>query len=56
MMIDIHTGLELIPGNHGKDCPGNGENGDECNDMCCCFELRRKHDCTECISVECPPQ
>ncbi len=33
MIIDI-TGIELIPGNHGKDCPGNGENGNEC----CCDE------------------
>ena len=25
--IDI-TGIELIPGNGGKDCPGNGEHTD----------------------------
>ncbi len=58
MIIDI-TGIELIPGNGGKDCPGNGENGnecccDECNYMCCCFDLRRKHDCSECVHTECP--
>ena len=33
MIIDI-TGTILIPGNLGKDCPGNGENGNEC----CCDE------------------
>ncbi|MBP3447951.1 MAG: hypothetical protein J6K51_02890 [Clostridia bacterium] len=58
MIIDI-TEIELIPGNGGKDCPGNGENGnecccDECNYMCCCFELREKHDCNECVLLKCP--
>lgn len=48
MIIDI-TGVELIPGNGGKDCPGNGacvdEDGrpiecccDECDYMLCCYD------------------
>lgn len=48
MIIDV-TGVYLIPGNGGKDCPGNGahidENGkriecccDECDYMMCCHE------------------
>ena len=47
MIIDI-TGIELTPGNGGKDCKGNGnhfdENGklyecccDECDYMLCCI-------------------
>jgi len=59
MIIDKPTGIELIPGNGGKDCPGNGENGneiccDECDYMCCCFHLRGIHDCNECVHLECP--
>ena len=58
MIIDI-TGIELIPGNHGKDCPGNGENGnecccDECNYLCCCTEYFKKQDCKTCVLTECP--
>ena len=33
MIVDI-TGIILIPGNGGKDCPGNGEAGD-----CCCDDV-----------------
>ena len=47
MIIDI-TGIELTPGNNGKDCLGNGhhfdENGkpiecccDECDYLLCCL-------------------
>ncbi len=58
MIIDI-TGIELIPGNHGKDCPGNGENGndcccDECKYLGCCVEHFRKKPCNECVHLECP--
>ena len=28
MIIDV-TGIELIPGNNGADCPGNGEHVDK---------------------------
>ena len=56
MIIDI-TGIELIPENHGKDCPGNGENGnecccDECNYLCCCTEYFKKQSCNDCIHIE----
>ena len=40
MIIDV-TGIELIPGNHGKDCPGNGM----CHALVCC--------CDECDYVRC---
>jgi hypothetical protein len=49
MIIDV-TGTKLIPGNHGKDCPGNGEHEgiecccDECNYMLCCFPQFAKQD------------
>ena len=47
MILDV-TGVELMPGNGGQDCPGNGrscdERGnliepccDECDYMMCCF-------------------
>ena len=35
MVIDV-TGTELIPGNNGKDCPGNGEHIDENGDIIDC--------------------
>ena len=34
MIVDV-TGTELIPGNFGRDCPGNGEHR---NIECCCEE------------------
>ena len=39
MIIDI-TGIELIPGNNGNDCPGNGEHYDKKGKRidCCCDE------------------
>ena len=39
MIFDI-TGIEIIPGNHGKNCPGNGETYDENHHLieCCCDE------------------
>lgn len=64
MIID-RTGIELTPGNLGKDCAGNGEqigkNGaliecccDECDYMLCCLEKRWEEDCRHCIDRECP--
>lgn len=42
MFIDITgiTGTVLIPGNGGRDCPGNGLHRDEQGEMieCCCEE------------------
>lgn len=39
MIIDI-TGIELIPGNNGNDCPGNEEHYDKNGKRidCCCDE------------------
>ncbi len=39
MIIDI-TGIELTPGNNGRDCKGNGQHLDEngCIIKCCCDE------------------
>ena len=39
MIIDV-TGIELIPGNNGLDCPGNGEHKDKNGNYieCCCDE------------------
>ena len=39
MITDI-TGTTLIPGNRGKDCPGNGMTHDENGNLieCCCDE------------------
>lgn len=64
MIIDV-TGIELIPGNNGDDCPGNGEhfddNGnaiecccDECNYMICCLETHNQKSCEKCTDSECP--
>lgn len=64
MIIDF-TGVELIPGNLGKDCPGNGmhydENGDiiecccdECDYMLCCCEIDHHKRCRICDDPDCP--
>ncbi len=64
MIIDV-TGIELIPGNKGKDCPGNGEhydiNGeliecccDECDYMICCLDSHDDSLCKNCTSARCP--
>ena len=65
MIIDP-TGTELIPGNGGEDCPGNGlfvdENGrtpecccDECDYYLCCFsDDFYPHTCRECPETACP--
>ena len=39
MIIDV-TGIELLPGNNGDDCMGNGEHFDERGHLieCCCDE------------------
>ena len=64
MIIDV-TGIELTPGNGGKNCLGNGEhyydNGeqyecccDACGYMLCCYIEPSPAECAECIYVECP--
>jgi hypothetical protein len=39
MIVDV-TGIILVPGNGGADCPGNGEHYDESGNLipCCCDE------------------
>jgi len=59
MIVDV-TGVVLIPGNLGKDCPGNGEDPniecccDECDYMQCCFDLLYPAYCSTCPFTECP--
>ena len=64
MIIDI-TGIELTPGNGGKDCIGNGEhmniNGeniecccDECDYMICCYYMEGLSECSNCTDENCP--
>lgn len=64
MIIDV-TGTILTPGNHGKDCLGNGEHFDEdgypydlccdeCDYMMCCFCDNWEEKCKKCQKAECP--
>ena len=59
MIIDI-TGTILIPGNQGKDCPGNGEHPevdcccDECDYMLCCLDGHKSSVCKSCTDRDCP--
>ncbi len=59
MILDI-TGTMLVPGNLGRDCPGNGEDGqaecccDECDYMLCCTDLWKVADCEVCGDAACP--
>ncbi len=64
MIIDI-TGTILIPGNLGKNCPGNGETKDkngniiecccnECDYLMCCLDTHDEKQCRTCIYTECP--
>ena len=57
MILDV-TGIILIPGNWGKDCPGNGEKirniccCDECDYFICCT-TERTDDCLTCTDLYC---
>lgn len=64
MIIDI-TGTILIPGNLGKDCPGNGltKDGkgniiecccDECDYLMCCLDTHDGKSCVYCDDTGCP--
>ncbi len=64
MVIDI-TGIELTPGNGGKDCLGNGEHFhkdgrpiecccDECDYMICCVIMKDLEKCISCNDPFCP--
>ncbi len=58
MIIDI-TGTVLIPGDQGRNCPGNGTVPkvecccDECDYMRCCFVMAS---CSACADPDCPRQ
>ncbi len=50
---------ELIPGNGGENCPGNGENGeecccDECDYLLCCVAEFSEEMCNDCEDTQCP--
>ena len=64
MIIDI-TGTILIPGNRGKDCPGNGQHCDdsgipiecccdECDYLMCCYTSITDQECLHCTDSHCP--
>ena len=60
MLITDVTGVMLIPGNQGNDCPGNGTNPniecccDECDYMLCCYHAMPVNLCNECKDYNCP--
>ena len=64
MLIDV-TGIEITPGNGGRDCLGNGSHYNnegkliecccnECDYMKCCIEEYNMQECIECGVGECP--
>lgn len=59
MIVDV-TGTALIPGNHGKACPGSWEHAgwdcccDECGYMMCCMEAHDPKECLTCSDRDCP--
>ena len=54
-MIADPTGVMLVPGNHGKDCPGNGQHTDDAGNAleCCCDECDYWQCCAEDASPLC---
>ena len=57
MLMDT-TGTTLIPGNFGKDCPGNGEQGfpcccEECDYYICCLNESDPDCCGLCSDEQC---
>ena len=59
MIIDI-TGVPLLPGNCGKDCPGNWKFAgihcccDACDYMMCCLETHDPQKCLTCKDTDYP--
>jgi len=59
MIIDV-SGIVLVPGICGEDCPGSWENAgidcccDECDYMMCCLETHNPEECRTCEDQECP--
>ena len=61
--MEVERGLFVIPGNGGRDCPGNGTltiGGktlclcDECGWFLCCEEDKDPDDCLTCRDAGCP--
>ena len=57
--------IELMPGNFGRDCMGNGEHFneegerieclcDECDYMICCLVMKGYDNCDDCKALICP--
>lgn len=64
MILDA-TKVELIPGQNGKYCKGNGTHKndlgsliecccDECDYYFCCFGNHTKEECNRCSDSKCP--
>ncbi len=59
MIIDV-SGIVLVPGKCGEDCPGSWENAgmdcccDECDYLMCCLESHDPMECMICEDQECP--
>ena len=58
-MLKDMSDIKLIPGDMGRNCPGNGENGeyecfcDECDYMLCCTAQHDVKQCESCDRKEC---
>lgn len=52
--------IEIMPGNEGRDCPGNGRNKeiecmcDECDFLMCCIPEYSPDGCEGCTYEHCP--
>ena len=59
MLMDV-TGIVLVPGNGGRDCPGNGEHNeiecccDGCDYLMCCTGNPGERLCLDCQNRDCP--
>ncbi len=64
-MLRDRTGTLLVPGNGGRDCPGNGSGRDEsgnriecCCEACdwalCCEDSHEPAACLRCDERDCP--
>ena len=60
VLITDVADIELTPGNHWKDCFGNGEHKDvefccdECDYMLCCISEDFTNMCISCKDFDCP--
>ena len=59
-MIEDVSGILLIPGKQGRDCPGSGESllaeccCDECAYYICCMDGHDETECIVCLDQNCP--